>query len=89
MAKIDFDAKLQDISKRITSNTSKHILVENELKSLQKFDSSYFRGRSCFEEDGVQKDDTEIKNFEKLKYKITNNNDVLLDDSCDPDINFF
>ena len=36
-----------------------------------------------------EKDDTEIKNFEKLKYKIANNNDILLDDYCDPDINFF
>ena len=36
-----------------------------------------------------EKDDTEIKNFEKLKYKITDNNDILLDDSCDLDINFF
>ena len=36
-----------------------------------------------------EKDDTEIKNFKKLKYKITDNNDILLDDSCDPDINFF
>ena len=36
-----------------------------------------------------EKDDTEIKNFEKLKYKITDNNDILLDDSCDPDINLF
>ena len=35
-----------------------------------------------------EKDDTEIKNFEKLKYKITDNNDILLDDSCNPDINF-
>ena len=35
-----------------------------------------------------KKDDTEIKNFEKLKYKITDDNDILLDDSCDPDINF-
>ena len=35
-----------------------------------------------------EKDNTEIKNFEKLKYKITDNNDILLDDSCDPDINF-
>ena len=50
----NFDAKLQDISKRITSNKSKHFLVENELKKLQKFDSSYFRGRYRFEEDGVQ-----------------------------------
>ena len=28
-----------------------------------------------------EKDDTEIKKFEKLKYKITDNNDILLDDS--------
>ena len=30
------------------------MLVENELKILQKFDSSYFRGKSHFEEDGTQ-----------------------------------
>ena len=35
-----------------------------------------------------EKDDTEVKNFKKLKYKITDNN-ILLDDSCNPDINFF
>ena len=29
-------------------------MVENELKKLQKFDSSYFRGKSYFEEDGTQ-----------------------------------
>ena len=31
-----------------------HLLVENELKKLQKFDPSYFRGISHFEEDGTQ-----------------------------------
>ena len=54
VTKTEFDTKLQDISKRITSNKSKHLLVENELKKLQKFNSSYVRGRNCFEEDGVQ-----------------------------------
>ena len=39
----------------ITSNKTKHLLVENELKKLQKFDSSYFRGKSRFEKDGAQK----------------------------------
>ena len=34
--KADFDTKLQDISKRITSNKSKHLLAEHELKKLQK-----------------------------------------------------
>ena len=41
---------MQDISKRITSNKSKHLLVENKLKKLQKFDSSYSRGIDCLEE---------------------------------------
>ena len=30
------------------------MLVENELKKLQKFDADYFRGKSHFEEDGTQ-----------------------------------
>ena len=30
------------------------MLVENELKKLQKFDTAYFRGKSHFEEDGTQ-----------------------------------
>ena len=45
---------MQDISKPITSNKSKRLLAAKELKKLQKFDSSYFRGRNRFEEDGVQ-----------------------------------
>ena len=45
---------MQDISKGITSNKTKHLLVQNELKKLQKFDSNYFRGKSHFEEDGAQ-----------------------------------
>ena len=49
ITKADFDAKLQSISKSITSNKTKHLPVENELKHLQKFDSSYFRGKSHFE----------------------------------------
>ena len=44
---------MQDISKRITSSKSKHLVVEHELKKLQKFDSSYFRGKSHFEENGT------------------------------------
>ena len=30
------------------------MLVENEFKKLQTFDSSYFRGKSHFEKDGTQ-----------------------------------
>ena len=54
MTKADFDAKLSSLNRKITSNKTKHVLVENELKKLKTFDSSYFIGKSHFEEDGVQ-----------------------------------
>ena len=44
----------QVIRKKITSNRSKHLFVENELKKLKAFDSSYFIGKSHFKEDGTQ-----------------------------------
>ena len=33
ITKTDFDAELNGISNRVTSNKSKHLLVENELKN--------------------------------------------------------
>ena len=51
MKKTDFDAKLKAISDRVTSNKTKHLLVENELKILKKFDLSYFGGKNYFEGD--------------------------------------
>ena len=54
MTKTDFDAKLSSLNKKITANKSKHLLVENELEKLKTFDSSYFRGKSYFEEDDAQ-----------------------------------
>ena len=47
----EFDFKLKGISDKVTKNKTKHLLVENELKKLQKFDAVYFRGKSHFEED--------------------------------------
>ena len=52
VTKTDFDAKLSSLNRKITENKSKLLLVENELKKLKAFDSSYFRGKSHFEEDG-------------------------------------
>ena len=54
ITKTYFDSKLSSLSRKITKNKSKHILVENELKKLKTSDSSYFIGKSHFEEDGVQ-----------------------------------
>ena len=40
--------------RKITSNKSKHLIVENRLKKPKTFDSVYYRGKSHFEEDGTQ-----------------------------------
>ena len=45
VTKTDFHAKLSSLNRKITSNKSNHFLVENELKKLITFDSSYFRGK--------------------------------------------
>ena len=54
MAKTDFHAKPSSLNRKITENKTKHLLVENELKKLKTFDSSYFSSKSHFEEDGTQ-----------------------------------
>ena len=45
---------MKKISDRVTSNKSKHLLVENELKKLEKRDAAYYRGKHDFGEDGTQ-----------------------------------
>ena len=50
-----FDAKLAQANVITKRNfDAKIIELENNIKKLQTFDSSYFRGKSHFEEDGVQ-----------------------------------
>ena len=50
VTKTGFDAKLSSLNRKITSNKTKHILVEKELNKLKTFDSGYFIGKSHFEE---------------------------------------
>ena len=40
---------------QVTSNKTKHLLIENQLKKLETFDAIYFCGKSHFEDDGTQK----------------------------------
>ena len=54
VTKTDFDAKPSSLNRKITANKTKHLLVENDLKKLKTCDSSYFIGKSHFEEDGTQ-----------------------------------
>ena len=45
---------MSSLNRKITQNKTKHLLVEIELNKLKTFDSSYFIGKSHFEEDGTQ-----------------------------------
>ena len=42
----DFDDKLINLNRKITSKKTKHLLVENQLKKIETFDSICFSGRS-------------------------------------------
>ena len=42
VTKTDFENKLSSLNRKITANKTKHLVVENELKKLKAFDSSYF-----------------------------------------------
>ena len=52
VTKTDFDAKLSSLNRKITKNKTDHLIVKNELNKLKTFDSSYYNGKSYFEEDG-------------------------------------
>ena len=51
MTKTDLDAKLSGLNRKITKNKTDHLIVKNELNKLKTFDSSYYNGKSYFEED--------------------------------------
>ena len=46
VTKGDFNVKLRSLNKKINSNKTKHLLVENQLKTLNNFDAAYFRGKN-------------------------------------------
>ena len=54
VTKTDFDSKLISLNEKINSNKTKNVLVENEFKKLQTFDSIQFRCKSHFEEDDTE-----------------------------------
>ena len=54
VTKTDFDAKLKSLNKKINANKTKNLLVENKSKKSKNLNSSYFRGRNYFGDDGKQ-----------------------------------
>ena len=54
MAKINFDNTVSSLNNKIAVYKTKNESFENELKKLKTFYSSYFIGKSHFEEDGTE-----------------------------------
>ena len=54
VTKTDFDNRVSNTDSKTAANKTKNDSIENELKKLKTFESSYFRGKSHFEEDGTQ-----------------------------------
>ena len=54
MAKTNFDNAVSSLNNKTAANQTKNARIENELKKPKTFDSSHFRGKSHFEEDGTQ-----------------------------------
>ena len=52
--KADFDKKLKNLNKKVTTSKTKNVPAENEFKKLQKFDSSLFIGQNYFINDATQ-----------------------------------
>ena len=54
MTKTDFDNSVSNLDRKTAANKKKITSNENKLKKVKTFDSSYFSGRSHFEENGAQ-----------------------------------
>ena len=52
-----FNTELKKVCDRVSSNKTKYLLLENEIKKLEKVDAAYFTGKNYFTvEDGTQND---------------------------------
>ena len=54
VAKTNFDNTVSGLNKKIAANKTKNKSIENDLKQIKTFDSSYFIGKSYSEEDCTQ-----------------------------------
>ena len=54
VAKTNFDNIVSSLNNKVAINKTKNDSIENELKKLKTFNSSYFIGKSHFQEDGTQ-----------------------------------
>ena len=74
------------LNKEVTSNKTKHVLIENEFEKIQKIDSSLFIGQSVFGNDGskyflkFQSINKTVTNFFDLPKTITESEPKRLSD---------
>ena len=54
VAKTNFDNTVSSLNNKVAINKTKNDSIENELKKLKTFNSSYFIGKSHFQEDGTK-----------------------------------
>ena len=52
--KTNFDNNVTDLNRKVVLNKTRDLVIENGLKKLKAFDSSYFQNKSHFEDDGMQ-----------------------------------
>ena len=77
ITKTDLNAKLSNLNWKITKNKTDHLLVQNELNKLKTFDSSYFIGKSHFE-DGTRNYLVFQPIFRYFKVNTINNTHYIL-----------
>ena len=51
---VEIENKMISLNRKIISNKTKDIAIENEMKKLKTFDLNYFCGKNLFDEDGTQ-----------------------------------
>ena len=71
ITKTEFNVKLSSLNRKIVSNKTNHLHIENQLKKLKTFDLGYFIGKSHFDEDGTQ---NYLVFHSILKYFMRNSN---------------
>ena len=67
----------QILIEKLLQNKTKHLLVENEMKKLETFDSFYFCGKSHFEDDVTQNWLVFQPNYRYFKTDSVNDSNIL------------
>ena len=68
---------IKNLNEKINSSITKHVLVKNEFKKLEAFDSIYFRGKNHFEDVGTQ-NYLVFQTIQRYSKRVSNTNNHIL-----------